>query len=148
MKKWLFSLGLLWSVCGFSQTNPVQWNNSVKKIDANTYEIHLMATVQSPWHIYSQNTPEGGPVPTEIIFAKNPMLNFEGPAAEKGNLVKKHEEVFGIDVMYFDGKVDFVQKVKLKAKVKTNISGTVKYMVCNDRECLAPKTIPFQLELK
>lgn len=148
MKKLLIIAFLVSANILFAQQNPVQWNNTVKKIDANTYEIHLTATVQSPWHIYSQHTPEGGPVPTEINFTKNPIITLEGAAEEKGNLVKKREEVFGIDVMYFDGKVDFVQKVTLKAKVKTNIMGTVKYMVCNDRECLAPKTIPFQLEIK
>lgn len=155
MKKILILLFVTGANFLFAQTDPpagagqvVQWSHSLKKIDADTYEIHLSANVQSPWHIYSQRTPEGGPVPTEITFAKNPVITLDGATEEKGNLVKKREEVFGIDVMYFDGKVDFVQRVSLKAKVKTNITGTIKYMVCNDRECLAPKTIPFQLEFK
>ncbi|MEO8172414.1 MAG: protein-disulfide reductase DsbD domain-containing protein [Sediminibacterium sp.] len=126
----------------------VQWNYSAKKIDDKTYELHLTASVQSPWHLYSQFTPEGGPLPSVIEFSKNPLISFEGAVKEEGRLVQKREEVFGIDVKYFEGRVDFVQKIKLKAKVKTNISGTVKYMVCNDRECLPPKTVSFQLELK
>ncbi len=148
MKKILVIVILLNAGKLFSQGDPVQWSNSIKKLSSNTYEIHLTASVQSPWHLYSQHTPAGGPVPTSIIFTKNPVLVLEGDALEKGELVKKHEEVFGIDVMYFNGKVDFVQVVKTKGKIKTNVSGTCKYMVCNDKECLAPKTIPFQIELK
>lgn len=130
-----------------AQADPVQWNTSIKKINANTYEIHLTATVKSPWHLYSQATPAGGPVPTVISFAKNPVLAFDGNVLEKGDLVKKREEVFGIDVMYFNNTVDFVQVVKTKAKVKTNVTGSVRYMVCNDRECLPPKTVSFELQV-
>jgi thiol:disulfide interchange protein DsbD len=35
--------------------NPVQWNFSSKKIDSNTYEVHLTASIEGNWHIYSQN---------------------------------------------------------------------------------------------
>lgn len=130
-----------------SMAQPVQWNNTVKKTGPNTYEVHLTATVQSPWHLYSQHTPAGGPLPTEISFSKSPVLVLDGPVKESGTLVKKREEAFGIDVMYFNDRVDFVQTITTKAKVKTNISGTIRYMVCNDRECLPPKSISFQLPI-
>lgn len=130
-----------------SMAQPVQWNNTVKKTGPNTYEVHLTATVQSPWHLYSQHTPAGGPLPTEISFSKSPVLVLDGPVKESGTLVKKREEAFGIDVMYFNDHVDFIQTITTKAKVKTNISGMIKYMVCNDRECLPPKSIPFQLPI-
>lgn len=126
---------------------PVQWTNTVKKTGPNTYELHLTATVQSPWHIYSQHTPDGGPLPTEISISKNPVILLDGPVKELGDMVTKREEVFGIDVMYFNSRVDFVQKVTTRANIKTNISGTIKYMVCNDRECLPPRSVPFQLAI-
>ncbi|MES2331172.1 MAG: protein-disulfide reductase DsbD domain-containing protein [Bacteroidota bacterium] len=132
----------------FAQADPVSWNFSAKKIKANSYEIHLSATVQPPWHIYSQHTPAGGPVASVISFAKNPVVSLDGGVLEKGNEIMKHEEVFKVDVRFFNGTVDFVQKVNVKAKIKTNVSGSIKYMVCNDKECLAPKTVPFNIEIK
>ncbi len=126
---------------------PVKWSFSAKKIADKTYEIRLVSKVNQPWHIYSQTTPEGGPVPTKITFAKNPLLSIQGETKEVGKMVQKHEEVFDLDVKYFDGNVEFVQTVILKSKVKTNISGTVEFMVCNDRQCLPPKTIPFTVGL-
>ena len=59
-----------------------------------------------------------------------------------------HDDIFGVDVKYYGDNVSFVQVVKLKSPVKTNISGTVKYMVCNEKMCLPPKTVPFNIVLQ
>ena len=128
--------------------DPVQWAFTAKKINATTYEVHLTATIESGWHLYSQTTPEGGPVPTSIEFSKNPLLSFDGSAVEIGKLEQHHEPLFGVDVKQFSNKVDFVQTVKLKGKVKTSLNGSVEFMTCNDRECLPPKTQKFSIALK
>ena len=75
------------------------------------------------------------------------MLTVDGAAKEVGKLEQKHEELFGVDVKQYSGKVDFVQKVKMKAAAKTSISGAVEFMVCNDKECLPPKTEKFSVAL-
>ncbi|MBK8088929.1 MAG: hypothetical protein IPK31_13830 [Chitinophagaceae bacterium] len=74
--------------------NPVKWNYKLKKTNATTYEVHITATIDKGWHIYSQTTPEGGPVPTTIRFAKNPLVTLVGKAKEVGKLEKLHEELF------------------------------------------------------
>jgi thiol:disulfide interchange protein DsbD len=93
--------------------NPVQWVFNAKKINATTYEVHLTATIENGWHVYSQTTPEGGPVPTSIEFAKNPLLVVDGSITEIGKLEQHHEPLFGVDVKQFSNKVDFVQTVKI-----------------------------------
>ncbi len=128
--------------------NPVQWSFSAKKINATTFEVHLTAILESGWHIYSQTTPEGGPVPTYIEFLKNPLLTFQGSVKEVGKLEQRFEELFGVDVKQYSNKVDFVQVVKLKGKAKTSLNGSVEFMTCNDRECLPPKTQKFSIPLK
>ena len=123
--------------------DPVHWTFSAKKINATTYEVHMAASIESGWHTYSQTTPEGGPVPTSISFTKNPLLTLEGKTKEIGKLEQHNEPLFGVDVKQFSNKVDFVQIVKLRAAAKTNVSGSIEFMVCNDRECLPPKTVKF-----
>lgn len=145
----LFALviGLFLSVVAFAQ-QPVTWKYSAKKVGAKTYEVRLTAVIQSSWHIYSQSTPDGGPLPTKIVFSKNPLITQEGVIKEVGKLHKKYEEVFGVDVMQFSDKVEFVQVIKTKAeKVKTNVSGTIEFMVCTDEQCLPPATINFNIAL-
>ena len=150
MKKIYFVvLLLIVAAHGFSQVkDPVKWAYTSKKIDESTFEISLTATVDPSWHIYSQTTPEGGPSATVIAFTKNPMIQLEGEVKEVGKLEQKHEELFGVDVKQFSNKVSFVQTVKLKAKAKTAITGTIEFMTCNNRECLPPKTEKFSVALK
>jgi thiol:disulfide interchange protein DsbD len=151
MKK-LFFAGFLLCCFGFLSAqilNPVSWNATTKKINDKTYEIHLTANIQTGWHIYSQTTPEGGPIPTSFTFTKNPLLTLEGNAKELGKMEKHVEPLFGgIDVKQFSNKVVFVQLVKLKAPVKTSVNVAVEFMVCNDRQCLPPKTEKFSVALK
>ena len=48
--------------------DPVKWTwNATKKSD-KVYEITYTAVIEKPWHIYSQTTPKGGPVPTKFIY--------------------------------------------------------------------------------
>jgi len=128
--------------------NPVKWNYASKKLNATSYEVHLTAAVDPGWHIYSQTTPDGGPVPTKISFFKNPLLTISGDAREVGKLEQRHEDLFGVDVKQFSSKVDFVQTVQLKGKARTALNGTIEFMTCNDKECLPPRTENFSIPLK
>ena len=149
--KRLFAVLLLSLVafCSNAQMkNPVQWVFTAKKINASTYEVHMTATIDEGWHLYSQTTPDGGPTPTAISFAKNPLLVLDGTTKEVGKMEQKHEELFGVDVKQFSKKVDFVQVIKLKGKAKTSVNGSVEFMTCNDNQCLPPQTKKFSITLK
>ena len=128
--------------------NPVSWTFTAKKTSDKTFEVHLSATLQKGWHIYSQTTADGGPVPTTFTFTSNPLLIITGIPKEIGKLEQKHEPLFGVDVKQYSQKVEFVIIAKLKTAVKTNLSGSVEYMVCNDKECLPPKIVTFSIPLK
>lgn len=127
--------------------DPVQWKFSSKKINATTYEVRLSAKVDDGWHLYSQTTPDGGPVPTAISFTKNPLVTPTGETKEVGKLEKHFEELFGVEVKQFNDKVDFVQIVTVKPGVKTSVTGSIEFMTCNDHECLPPKKQAFSVTL-
>jgi hypothetical protein len=150
MKKLFGLLFLLFVLQGaFAQIkSPVQWSFTSKKLSDNSYEIHLTATIEKGWHIYSQTTPDGGPVPTAINFSKNPLLIMETAAKEIGKMEQHNEPLFGVLVKQYSDKVDFVQVVKLKSKVKTVAAGKLEFMVCNNRECLPPSTVSFSVPLQ
>ena len=143
-----FGLVLLTMHFAFGQNTPGVWTFSAKKISAKEYEVHYSIKVQSPWHVYSQFTPEGGPLPTSIILNKNPLLLIKSKPTEIGHLKTKHEEVFDVDVKYFEGNVDFVQRLEIKSNVKTVLKGTVEYMLCNDGQCLPPTKTSFSIPLQ
>jgi len=128
--------------------SPVGWSYEAKKKTADTYEIILTATVDNPWHIYSQNTGKGGPIPTTIVMKPNPLVTKVGVAKEVGKLEKIFDKTFNTNVLYYADEVKFVQTVKVKAGIKTNVSGTVEYMVCDDSHCLPPVKKSFDLKLQ
>ena len=145
----LLLLSIMLVTLSFAQIkDPVDWTYSAKKINATTYELRLKAKIEDGWQLYSQNTPDGGPIPTTISFKKNTLATLSGPAKEVGKQEKRFEELFGVEVRQYSDKVEFVQLVKVKAGVKTTVSGTVEFMTCNDKECLPPKTEHFSIPLK
>lgn len=132
----------------FSQSaNPVKWTYSAKKIADKTYEVHVTASVDNPWHIYSQNIEADLPVATAFTFTKNPLVVIHGKVNEVGKLIKKKEEVLGGVLNYYEKSVDFVQKIKLKGNTKTNLAGKVEYVVCNDGRCLPPAEANFSVNI-
>jgi thiol:disulfide interchange protein DsbD len=135
------------SAVSLAQSNKeVKWSFSSKKIADKTYEVVLTAVVNGNWHIYSQNVGVDGPIPTAFTFTKNPLLAFDGTVKENGKLIKKNEEVWGGEVHYYENKVEFIQKVKIKGG-KTNLAGKVEYMVCNDEKCLPPAETVFSIAI-
>ena len=148
MKKLLLTPIAFAFILASQAQNPIKWTFSAKKIADQTYELTMSADVQSPWHIYSQDTPDGGPLPTKITFNNNPLIKVEGTPKELGILKEKNEEVFKVKVKYFKGNADFTQIVKLKSNVKTSISGTIEFMACNDEQCLPPNTVSFKVSLQ
>jgi hypothetical protein len=141
---WIFTLFFAGVV---NAQSPVQWEFKAKKLEGQRYEVTLTANVKGNWHIYSQFTPDGGPLPTEIKFNKNPLIVMNGAVKEIGKLYERYEEVFDVNVKFYNGRVEFKQLVRLKGKVKTKISGTVSYMVCDDTQCLPPKKESFSIAL-
>jgi hypothetical protein len=128
--------------------NPVSWAFSSKKIKDGVYELQFSASIQGGWHLYSQKQPSDAIAqPTAFTFNKNPLINWEGKVKEIGNLEKYHDKTLDVSANQFSNKVVFVQVVKLKAKAKTAVSGSVEYQTCNDEKCLPPKTIPFTIAL-
>ena len=142
------SLLLLFTAIHAQVKNPVAWNFSAQQISKGQYEVRLSATLEKGWHIYSQTTPEGGPAPTQIQFTRNPLLQLSGEIRELGQLEQHHEPLFGVDVKQYSNKVEFVQVLQTKGRAKTNLSGKITYMLCNEQECLPPKTISFSILIK
>lgn len=147
MKKVIFAFVLLLMLNAVNAQQKLTWTYVAKKLGDNKYEIHLTAIPPPGWHIYSQLTPEGGPIPTTFKFNTNALLALQGKVNEKGKVITYFDKNFKVNVKYFEGKADFVQIVTVKGKIKTNISGEIESMICNDRICMPPTTEKFNVAL-
>lgn len=132
-----------------AQLNPVTWTFTTKKIADKTYEVHMKATIQNGWHLYSQNQPEDAiAIPTSFKFNSNPLLKLDGKVKEVGKVEKFHDPKLDLSANQFSNTVTFVQLVKLKANAKTNITGSVEFQTCDDKKCLPPKTVNFSAAIQ
>lgn len=150
MKKvFVFAAIIFTAFTANAQLNPITWSFTAKKIADKTYEIHMTATIQNKWHLYSQKQPGDAVInPTTFVINPNPLFKLDDKVKEIGKMEVMKDATLGISAHQYANTVDFVQKIKLKANVKTNFSGSVEYQTCDDKKCLPPKTVNFSVAIK
>ncbi|WP_227806514.1 protein-disulfide reductase DsbD domain-containing protein, partial [Algibacter lectus] len=141
MKNLILLLTLFSFVIGNSQiSDPVKWTTSVEKLSETEYLLVSKATIESGWHLYSQNVPDDGPIPTTFTYddSNSEFKILGNTSEEKGHIVD--DPVFDMTIKFFEESALFKQKVKIE-KGLTSINGFVEFMVCDDTRCLPPTEI-------
>jgi hypothetical protein len=147
MKAVILSM-FLFAFVGVSAQNPVTWTFTSKKLTNGNFEIHMTATLEKGWHLYSQDQPDDAiAMPTTFTITSNPLLEVVGKIREEGKMEKFRDNELDLSANQYSKTVNFVQTVKLKGKVKTNFTGSVEYQTCDDKKCLPPKTVNFKVAL-
>lgn len=130
----------------FAQDN---WENlvtwEVNYNEENT-SIELKATIQENWVIYSQFTPEGGPIPLSFEFEDIDGVEFIGKVEELTEPIKTMSKMFELEVIKFKNEALFSQKIKTTGDSRI-IKGNVTFMSCDNEKCLPPKTVPFEVKI-
>ncbi|SHI51695.1 protein-disulfide reductase DsbD family protein [Algibacter luteus] len=146
-KQLLLLIALLAFTVGNSQIlEPVKWTASIEKISDTQYNLVSKATIDPGWHLYSQNVPEDGPIPTTFTFDDaNGAFKFVGNTGEEAGRVV-NDPVFQMRIKFFEKSAVFVQRVELLGDVKT-VNGTVEFMVCDDSRCLPPTEVELEFHL-
>ncbi|MCL6523312.1 MAG: thioredoxin family protein [Thermoflavifilum sp.] len=126
--------------------NPVRWQFTTQRINDSVYVLHFQANIDPGWHIYALDAGEG-PIPTSFHFEKTTGWKLEGTIQEKGKKISHYDGAFGTVLKYFENEVDFVQRVRRTSPTAGEVSGHLEYMVCNDKNCLPPKEVPFSFQL-
>jgi thiol:disulfide interchange protein DsbD len=141
MKKLVLFLSLFIVSIGFAQIHdPVKWDTSVEKISETEYDLIINASIEKNWHLYSQNVPEDGPIPTSFSFETTKDFEIIGKTSEEeGHTV--NDPVFEMKIKYFENKATFKQRIKILSKSAFSIKGAVEFMVCDDANCLPPTDI-------
>ena len=111
---------------------PVKWTSKLEKISQTEFNIILNGIIDPDWHLYSQYTPEGGPLSMLLTF-KNQKSNYNlvGKATES-SYKKKFNDVFEVDEYFFEKTVTITQKIKIINTANSKIFLHVEYQVCKD----------------
>lgn len=122
--------------------DPVKWDFHVHKTEQGL-DLIFHATIENSWYLYSQDIPEFGPIPTSFYFENPVELKSDSFLVEKSmHAHQKYDEMFALDLLKYSKEVDFVYSLNANIEAQ-EISGYLEFMCCDDKQCLAPKTIPF-----
>ena len=112
---------------------PVKWKSSVTRIDANTAQVKVVATIDTGWHIYGTDISEGGPVATEFkvksVSGGKPMgkVRISDRTLESG-----YDDTFMMHIEWYVSKMEFTQNFALVDSLPFDAVITVRYICCND----------------
>ncbi|TPG41522.1 protein-disulfide reductase DsbD family protein [Flavobacterium pectinovorum] len=111
---------------------PVKWTSKIEKKSGNNAVLIFDGTIDKDWHMYSQFTPEGGPLALEIAF-KNQKGNYElvGKAKE-GKTKTAFNDVFGVNETFFEGKAHIEQEIKIINPNLKTVDVDFDFQVCKE----------------
>lgn len=112
--------------------DPVKWTSRTEKVSDTEFNLIFEGTIDDGWHVYSQFTPDGGPLPIEMTF-KNQKGNYNllGKTAES-ETKRQYNDVFEVDEVYFSKKVILTQKIKAINAKGFKVDSKIDYQVCKE----------------
>lgn len=144
MKKILFPLllCLLAVVVQAQIQEPVKFKSELKMVTENEAEIVFTAAIENGWHVYSTGLGDGGPISATFNVEKMTGAQLLDKLKPVGKEISGYDRLFEMNVRYFEGMAQFVQRVLLKGG-DYRVQGYLEYGACNDENCLPPTQVEF-----
>ena len=117
--------------------DPVKFTAEIKTGKTAEAEIVFSGRIESGWHIYSTNLDSSGPTEASFHVNKADGIELVGKLMPRGNEKSHFDAMFGMNVRYFEGTAQFVQKIRFTKPTYT-IDAYLEYGVCSDENCLPP----------
>ena len=117
--------------------DPVKFTAEIKTGKTAEAEIVFSGRIEAGWHIYSTNLGSSGPTEASFHVNKADGIELVGKLMPRGNEKSHFDAMFGMNVRYFEGTAQFVQKIRF-TKPTYAIDAYLEYGVCSDENCLPP----------
>ena len=147
MKEMFKKMGLLFSLLCVAMTmnaqmhEPIKCETSWEIVSDGVAELRISATIEDGWHLYSTEL-EDGPTAATLVVETIEGARLLGKLGFEGKEIAKYDDMFGMDVRYFEDKVTFVQRFVIESNDYT-VQGYFQYGACDDQSCLPPTNVEF-----
>ena len=151
VRRFVLSLSILLLGMGLNAQvirDAVTWSRSVEDKSPTEKVLVFTATVKNPWHLYGTELPKGGPTPTHLLVDKIEGAELVGGLTSTQKPIEKYDPNFEMTLRFFSGKVTFRQKIRITDPKKFAFVGAIRYMACNDEQCLPPANWEFTVQPK
>ena len=137
-------LSILVAISALAQIqDPIHFHSELKNTDNGEAEIIFRATIEPGWHVYSTELGEDGPIEATFNVVKMEGAEPVGKLKPRGNEIKQFDQMFGMELRYFEQNVTFVQRIKF-TKPQYDIDCYLEFGACNDESCLPPTEVEFK----
>ena len=120
--------------------DPVHFTSELKTGKGAEAEIVFHATIDNGWHVYSTDIGKDGPIEATFNIVKMDGAELVGKLEPRGNVIRKMDKLFGMELKYFENEATFVQKIKF-TKPQYDIDCYLEYGACSDESCLPPSEV-------
>ncbi|WP_311441406.1 protein-disulfide reductase DsbD family protein [Hoylesella enoeca] len=120
--------------------NPVKFSTQLKTNKTAEAEIVFSGKIDAGWHVYSTNLGSDGPISATFNVTKLDGVELVGKLTPRGKEIAQYDKLFEMKLRYFEGSVQFVQKVKFM-KPNYTIDAYLEYGACNDQNCMPPTSV-------
>ena len=117
--------------------DPVKFTAEIKTGKTAEAEIVFSGRIEAGWHIYSTDLGSSGPTEASFHVNKADGIELVGKLMPRGKEKSHFDQMFGMNVRYFEGTAQFVQKIRFTKPTYT-IDAYLEYGVCSDENCLPP----------
>ena len=117
--------------------DPVKFTAEIKTGKTAEAEIVFSGRIEAGWHIYSTDLGSSGPTEASFHVNKADGIELVGKLMPRGKEKSHFDPMFGMNVRYFEGTAQFVQKIRFTKPTYT-IDAYLEYGVCSDENCLPP----------
>ena len=131
---------------GLQAQEPVVWTTDLEKTTDTEYLLIFRAVIQPKWHLYSQNLPKDGPLPTEFVFEGQVLLLNCLEKLRKVDTSRLSIKFLQWICSWFEGEATFRQKIRLLQPELGTVSGEINFQACDDKICIF-RNEPFRFVL-
>ena len=121
---------------------PIKCETTWDIVGDGVAELRISATIDAGWHVYSTEL-EDGPTAATLVVETIEGARLDGKLGFEGKEIAKYDEMFGMDVRYFEDKVTFVQRFAVEGD-DYMVQGYFQYGACDDQSCLPPTNVEFK----
>ena len=119
-----------------------------KVAPGESFRVTVRCHIESPWHVYADNSPEELVIPTTIQLPANPhfeLLAVHPPAAEL-----LEDQAFGRQLQIYRGDIEFVAELRVLPAARVGAASlelTLHSQACDARQCGPPEQTVLRLPL-
>ena len=128
-----------------AQEGCVKWSHSVVENGDGHYTLQFKAQVDEGWHIYDLG-PYEFITATSFKFEPSKGVSLDGDLRAVSKAIRHMDDIFGIEIGYYEKEAIFEQDVKVKGK-GGEVKVVAEYMACNDSNCTPPTENEFAITL-